>query len=177
MSDSVKQICVIGAGSAGLTAIKSCIEEGLQVVCYEKTTDIAGLWFYRSDPPEGVGRVQKNTITNTSKEINGFSDFPYPKEFPNFMSPKKVYQYFESYAQKFDLIRHIRFEHSVLKVEKSDDYDTTHRLKVTVRDERNNTLTSQVFDGVMVCNGHHTRPRMQSFPGMESFKGEFEKII
>ena len=171
MSESVKQICVIGAGAAGLTAIKSCLEEGLEVVCYEKTSDIAGIWSFRSEPPEGVGRVQKTTITNSSNEINGFSDFPYPKEYPNYMHHKKVYQYFQSYAQEFDLIRHILFEHSVLKVEKSDDYDSTHRLKVTVRDQKEDTFDT-VFDGVMVCTGHHTRPRMPFFPGKESFKGK-----
>lgn len=42
MSD--KRIAVIGAGVAGLVAIKSCLEVGIrQVTCYEKTGDIGGI--------------------------------------------------------------------------------------------------------------------------------------
>jgi hypothetical protein len=44
-----KRICVIGAGVSGLPAIKHCLEEGLEPVCYERTSDIGGLWNYRTD--------------------------------------------------------------------------------------------------------------------------------
>lgn len=171
-----KTICVIGAGAAGLVAIKSCLEEELQVICYERTSDISGLWQYRDNVPEGVGRVMKTTITNSSKEINGFSDFPYPKEFPNYMESKKVCQYFDSYADHFDLLKHIRFRHRVVKVDKFDDYDQTHRLKVVVENERNGCVETKVFDGVMVCTGHHTTPRIPSFSGQQLFKGFFSLL-
>ena len=41
------RVGVIGAGASGLPAIKCCIEEGLDVVCYEKTSEVGGLWNYR----------------------------------------------------------------------------------------------------------------------------------
>lgn len=41
------RVCVVGAGASGLPAIKACIEEGLDVVCFEKSADIGGLWNYR----------------------------------------------------------------------------------------------------------------------------------
>lgn len=41
-----KRVCVIGAGVSGLCSIKSCLEENLDVVCYEKSNDIGGLWNY-----------------------------------------------------------------------------------------------------------------------------------
>lgn len=46
------RVCVVGAGASGLPAVKSCLEEGLEVVCYEKTTDVGGLWNYRPGQPE-----------------------------------------------------------------------------------------------------------------------------
>ena len=134
-----------------------------------------GLWYYREELPEGVGRVNKRTITNSSKEMNGFSDFPFPKDFPNYMHHKKLYQYFESYAKKFNLFPHILFEHSVINVEKNDDYDTTHSLKVTVKNNQDNSTFTEVFEGVMLCTGHHTTPRWPHFPGQEPFKGEFNE--
>uniref|UniRef100_A0A8C9PYS3 Flavin-containing monooxygenase n=1 Tax=Spermophilus dauricus TaxID=99837 RepID=A0A8C9PYS3_SPEDA len=41
-----KKIAVIGAGVSGLGAIKCCLEEGLEPMCFEKGSDIGGLWRY-----------------------------------------------------------------------------------------------------------------------------------
>jgi len=42
-----KKVAIIGAGACGLIAIKECREYGLEPVCFEKTTDIGGLWRYK----------------------------------------------------------------------------------------------------------------------------------
>ncbi len=42
-----RRICIVGAGVSGLPAIKSCVDEQLIPVCYEKSNDIGGLWNYR----------------------------------------------------------------------------------------------------------------------------------
>lgn len=44
-------VCVIGAGVAGLTAIKNSLQYQLNVVCYEKGKDIGGTWIYEDLPP------------------------------------------------------------------------------------------------------------------------------
>ena len=36
----MKSVVVIGAGACGITAMKSCMDEGLQVTCFERTNDI-----------------------------------------------------------------------------------------------------------------------------------------
>lgn len=80
------RVCIIGAGVSGLPSIKSCLEEGLEPVCYERTTEIGGLWNYRPDKESNVGgMVMKTTVVNTSKEMMAYSDFPPPIEWPNFM--------------------------------------------------------------------------------------------
>ncbi|KAI4579403.1 hypothetical protein MJT46_000771 [Ovis ammon polii x Ovis aries] len=43
-----KRIMVIGAGVSGLGAIKICLEEGLEPICFEEGNDIGGLWRYES---------------------------------------------------------------------------------------------------------------------------------
>lgn len=45
------RVCVVGAGVSGLPSIKACLDEGLDVVCYERSPDIGGLWNYRPDMP------------------------------------------------------------------------------------------------------------------------------
>ncbi|XP_006147859.1 putative dimethylaniline monooxygenase [N-oxide-forming] 6 isoform X2 [Tupaia chinensis] len=39
-----KRVAVIGAGVSGLAAIRSCLEEGLEPTCFERSNDIGGLW-------------------------------------------------------------------------------------------------------------------------------------
>lgn len=39
-----KKVAIIGGGSSGLCAIKACLQEGLEPICFERTGDIGGLW-------------------------------------------------------------------------------------------------------------------------------------
>lgn len=111
----MKRIAIIGAGASGLPTIKSCVEDGVEPVCLERTDDIGGLWNYR-ETCEGQSCVMKSTIINTSKEMMCYSDFPIPREYPNFMHNSKVMDYFRLYAEKFNLNKYIRYRTEVLKV-------------------------------------------------------------
>jgi len=39
-----RKVAIIGAGSGGITAAKSLIEDGFRVTVFEKTDDIGGQW-------------------------------------------------------------------------------------------------------------------------------------
>lgn len=108
-----KRILVIGAGVSGLTAIKACKEENLNVVCYEKTGEFGGLWRYHDSDLDGLPSVMKSTTSNTSKEMSAFSDFPPPPEFPTYMHHSTVLKYIEMYADHFDLLAHITYYQEV----------------------------------------------------------------
>jgi len=105
-----RRVLVIGAGASGLTALKSCLDEGLDAVCLERTDGIAGLWNYSNCLAEGDGveSVMRSTVINTSKEMMCYSDFPIPAEYPNFMHNTKVLEYMQLYANQFNLMPHIR---------------------------------------------------------------------
>lgn len=165
------RVAVIGSGASGLTAIKTCLEGGLDVVCYERSDYIGGLWRYREKDVEGLASVAKSTIINTSKELTSFSDFPPPKEFPNYMHNSMMFKYLQLYAEKFDLIRRIKFQHRVERVIPTDDYDSTGRWKITVLNMETGKELEEVVEAVMICVGHHVFPYTPSFPGQEKFKG------
>uniref|UniRef100_A0A0K0EJD7 Flavin-containing monooxygenase n=1 Tax=Strongyloides stercoralis TaxID=6248 RepID=A0A0K0EJD7_STRER len=163
------RVCVIGAGVSGLPSIKSCLEEGFSVVCYEKTDKIGGLWNYREKSPYDNGMVMKSTVVNTSKEIMAYSDFPPPDDYPNFMHNKLVQKYLEDYAEKFDLLRYIKFNISVKKVELNsdgcDEYDT---WKVTLSNDK-----VEIFDKIILCTGHHSKPQYpENIKGLKEFNGK-----
>ncbi|XP_037360331.1 flavin-containing monooxygenase 3 isoform X2 [Talpa occidentalis] len=39
-----KRVAIIGAGVSGLASIRSCLEEGLEPICFERSKDVGGLW-------------------------------------------------------------------------------------------------------------------------------------
>ncbi|XP_035683490.1 flavin-containing monooxygenase 5-like isoform X4 [Branchiostoma floridae] len=169
-----KKVAVIGGGASGLAAIKSCLDEGLQPVCFEKGTDIGGLWNFKEEALPGFASVYRSTVINTSKEMMCYSDFPIPKEYPNFMPHSSIVKYFKMYAHNFDLIKHIRFRHHVDHVKPREDFSETGQWDITYTDEEKNETTTEVFDAVMVCTGHHAYPHYprDSFPGIDDFQGE-----
>uniref|UniRef100_A0A8C8SG70 Flavin-containing monooxygenase n=1 Tax=Pelusios castaneus TaxID=367368 RepID=A0A8C8SG70_9SAUR len=169
----VLRVAVIGAGICGLSSIKCCLEEGLEPTCFEQSGDIGGLWRFEENSEEGRASIYKSVIINTSKEMMCFSDFPIPAEFPNFMHNSKIMEYFRMYTEHFDLLKYIRFKTSVVSVTKRPDFPTTGQWEVVTETEGNQE--SAVFDGVMVCTGHHTNAHLplDSFPGIEKFKGRY----
>ena len=57
------RVVVIGAGVAGLAAIKCCRDEGLDVVCFETRNDLGGLWNYTETVEPGQSNVTRCEIT------------------------------------------------------------------------------------------------------------------
>ncbi|XP_065265011.1 flavin-containing monooxygenase 5-like [Emys orbicularis] len=168
-----KRVAVIGAGVCGLSSIKCCLDEGLEPTCFERSGDIGGLWRFEENPEEGRASIYKSLIINTSKEIMCFSDFPIPDDFPNYMHNSKIMEYFCMYANYFDLLKYIRFKTTVVSVTKRPDFSTTGQWDVVTETE--GKQESAIFDGVMVCTGHHTNAHLplDSFPGIEKFKGRY----
>uniref|UniRef100_A0A1E1XAK4 Flavin-containing monooxygenase n=1 Tax=Amblyomma aureolatum TaxID=187763 RepID=A0A1E1XAK4_9ACAR len=158
------RVAVIGAGCCGITAVKACLEEGLDVVCFERASDCGGLWWYRDETPEsGTGTVMRFTVANTSKEMSCYSDFPPDKDDPLFMTHWQTLRYIRSYADHFGVTPKIRFNHEVLRLDK----DGT----VRVRDMKTGRDWEDAFDGVLVCTGHHGSPSVPDVPDRELFRG------
>jgi len=107
------RVAIIGAGGSGLPAIKCCLDEGLEPVCFERTDYIGGLWHFTDEVEEDQSCVMKSTVINTSKEMMCYSDFPIPQEYPPCMHNKYVEKYFHLYADKFNLKKYIRFKTEV----------------------------------------------------------------
>ena len=57
---SGKRVAVIGAGASGLTAIKTCLDEGLEPTCFERGSYIGGLWHFTEEAKEGQVCVHKS---------------------------------------------------------------------------------------------------------------------
>lgn len=170
-----KKIAIIGAGSSGLTSIKCCLEEGLIPVCFEMSDDIGGLWNYNEQKPGHEdtlnASVYKSCSINTSKEMMAFSDFPIPVDFPPFMPHSKVLEYFRMYASHFNLLKLIKFNTKVVSLKQTADHIDTGCWVVSTKNLQTDEETCEVFDGVMVCSGHHRYPHRPAIDGTSKFKG------
>ncbi|KAM4722884.1 uncharacterized protein WCC33_009064 [Rhinophrynus dorsalis] len=172
-NEMAKRVAIIGAGCSGLTAIKCCLEEGLEPICFEKSCDIGGLWRFTEQVEEGRASLYSSVVTNTSKEMMCYTDFPMPQDFPAYLHNSKVLEYLRLYAEHFRLLKYIRFNTEVCSVKRRLDFSSTGQWDIVTR--TNEGEKKSIFDAVLVCNGHHVKHYLplDSFPGIEKFKGRY----
>ncbi len=141
------RVAVIGAGCSGITALKNCLEAGLDTVCFEANADIGGNWIYCED--ESHSSVCETTHIISSKTLSAYLDFPMPDDYPDYPSHRQVLAYFRSYADHFGLRPHIRFSTRVEKARLLEDGRWS-----LVSDGK-----TEIFDFLITANGHHHDPR------------------
>lgn len=131
------KVAIVGAGISGLTAMKCCVDEGLEPVCFERTGALGGIWNYRENQSvseeEGLAAMMYNTVCNTSKEMMALSNFPPPSHCPTFMPHAVANNYLRLYCDKFGLEKYIRYDSHVTEIRRASDFDTTGRWIVTVQ--------------------------------------------
>ena len=48
-SDAPGGVLIIGAGASGLVALKECLHEGLDAICFEACSELGGLWRFTEE--------------------------------------------------------------------------------------------------------------------------------
>ncbi|KAM4072057.1 hypothetical protein ACB094_11G108600 [Castanea mollissima] len=187
MKEQSLKVAVIGAGVSGLHTARELKTQGHDVTIFEKTNILGGTWAYdpRVEPdPLGLdpGReivhssLYQSLRVNLPKRLMGFLEYPFterkdPREFPGH---EEVFLYLEDFAKDFGLVELVRLEHEVVRVERVDE--VSHEWVVESRtrmseSEEEAEAEEEVFETVVVCNGHHTEPRIAEFPGMDAWPG------
>ncbi|XP_067946104.1 flavin-containing monooxygenase 3-like [Watersipora subatra] len=165
------RVGIVGAGCAGLVSLKACNEEGFDVVCYEKSNEIAGLWSPRP-PVYGQSHGYNHLVTNTSRDMITLSDHPYPTDCPTFLTKNMVYEYLSSYTEKFELMQHVKLEHIVHKLQKTEDHETTGCWEMIVEDLNSDEGRKvERFDRIMLCTGLYSYPFIPKLPNADNYNG------
>ena len=156
---------MIGAGSSGITACQNLDERGVEFSCFEKGSDVGGIWRYRND--NGMSAAYRSLHINTSREMMEYSAFPMPVDYPDYPGHAEIAAYFEDFVDHFGLRDRVEFNTEVVSVEPVES-----GWMVTVAGPEGRRTES--FTDVMVCNGHHWNPRWPepAFPGADGFTGE-----
>ncbi|XP_063831480.1 senecionine N-oxygenase-like isoform X1 [Ostrinia nubilalis] len=172
MVTSSPRVCVIGAGVGGLSTVRYLIKENIKFTALESTKYVGGTWRY----DERVGQdeygqpihtsMYRHLRTNLPKVIMELHDFPMPKDTPSYPPWENYYNYLKSYAEHFDLYKHIKFQHHVTSVKKIDDIWRVKYKHIPTENE-----FEEEFEYVVVAAGHHSKPHRPIFPGEDLFKG------
>ena len=160
------RVCIIGAGSSGITALQALHARGVEVDCFELGSDVGGNWRYGND--NGLSSAYDSLHINTSRQLMEYAAFPMPADLPDYPSHRQIAAYFDDFVDRFGLRPLINFRTEVVKVDPSPSggYD------VTVRPVDGEAETRH-YEHVVVANGHHWDPRWPepAFPGSEDFPG------
>src|SRR3954468_7532385 len=158
---SLPTICVIGAGSSGITAVKALAGHGFDVTAYDKSDRVGGNWVWGNN--NGMSSAHRSLHINTSRERMEYPDFPMPKSYPDFPHHSHIARYFDDYVDHFGFRDRIRFQTPVQRAARRPDGTW----------ELSTAGGTSTFDALLVANGHHWDPRWPepAFPGSDTFAG------
>lgn len=167
------KVGVIGAGPAGLCAIKHSLSFGCEVMAFEQCDKIGGTWVYTDEVDKDKNGLDVHSsmyqglLTNLPKEIMGFPDFPFPTYEKSFVPSEEVLKYLHLFAETFDLLKYVSFEHHVVRVRPL----LNDKWEFIVNDLAADKWKTYVFDAVLICNGFSV-PYLPKLPGRDLFKGK-----
>jgi Predicted flavoprotein involved in K+ transport len=142
------RVCVVGGAVSGLVAIRELVAAGHEVVAYEKTDDVIGVW----------ASVYDTVILLTSRTVTSFKGHPMPDTYPQFPSGEQYRQYIRWFAKETGLLRYIRFNTEV--VEATPINGGTDGWEV-----RLSTGATEHFDVLVAAHGHLWQPYVPQVPG------------
>jgi cation diffusion facilitator CzcD-associated flavoprotein CzcO len=147
-------VCIIGAGSSGLAALRALHERGVPVVGFERGSDVGGNWRYEND--NGVSAAYASLRCNVSRRRMQYRALPMPASYGDYPDHRAMAAYFSAYADAFRLRPLIRFSTTVERVTPAPDGTFDVLLHDGARER---------FGAVVVANGHHWAPVRPDLPG------------
>ncbi len=143
---------VIGAGPAGLVALKVLRESGLDAVALEREDDVGGNWYFGRHSSS----VYQSTHLITSKRFTEFPGFPMPDDYPAYPRHDQMLAYIRDFAIHHGLYDAIRFNSKLINVTPDGQ---GWRL------DMEGSQTPLFCDNLIVATGNYWCPRLPNFSG------------
>ena len=155
----MKRVVIIGAGPCGLVALKEMLEAGHDATIYERSDRLGGVFASAVVYPD-----LHLTISNWAM---AFSDFPDPTRL-HYSSAGDYLRYLQSYAQHFDLERHIKYSSEICSATLRDN----KRWDLQIRQRRDSVITVPEVqaDALIVATGSNSLPKSRP-PELNGFDG------
>jgi cation diffusion facilitator CzcD-associated flavoprotein CzcO len=152
------RVGIIGAGVAGLTTAKVLDQAGHAVVMYDKAPDVGGVW--------SRTRRYPGLTTQSPKAQYSLSDFPMPRDYPEWPTGAQVQAYLAAYATRFGLDAALRLGTEVTSaVPVPGGWDVTA------------AGTTERFDALVVANGVFCEPAVPRYAGEAEFAAAGGQVL
>ncbi len=145
------QVGVVGAGIAGLSATKVLRSVGHDVVTFDRTPDVGGVWSRTRHYP--------GLKTQNSRHTYTFTDHDPPDDWPDFPSAEQWHSHISSYVDRFGLADSLRLSTAIANALPTAD----GWILTTEAGEK------QAVGHLVVANGVFCAPFIPTWPGSAAF--------
>ncbi|KAF4953937.1 hypothetical protein FSARC_12293 [Fusarium sarcochroum] len=156
----VKIVC-IGAGVSGLCLAYKLRRsfQNYSLTIYEKNPEVGGTWF-ESTYPGCACDVPAHNYTYSFEPKADFSSV--------LASSAEIRNYFEGFAVKYDLLKHVQTQHQVTET----SWDPSKgQWKITATNLQSQTTVHDWCHILIHATGYLNKPAWPSVPGLEKFQG------
>ena len=147
------RVGIVGAGVAGLATAKVLKQAGHEIVVYDKAPDVGGVW--------SRTRRYPGLTTQSPKAQYSLSDYPMPREYPQWPTGAQVQAYLAGYASHFGLDPALRLS---TEVKSATPVPGGGWAIITAAGG-----PAEHLDKLVVANGVFCEPAMPSYPGTDEF--------
>ncbi len=140
---------MVGAGIAGLSATKVLRAVGHDVLTFDRTPDVGGVW--------SATRRYPGLKTQNSRHTYTFTDHEPPSSWSDFPSAEQWQSHIAAYVERFGLAGSLRLKTGIAKAAPTPD---GWKLMTDAGDRHD-------IDHLVVANGVFSAPRIPVWPGVE----------
>merc|ERR1712086_1165494 len=173
MAAVAPKVLVIGAGPAGIAQMCTLSEAGLDVTCYERGSEIGGLWTWNDAVGDDVHQsMYQYHQTNGLNEMLELPEYSFLEHFGHAITsypPRAVMlDYLQGWAAKCNI--DVTLNRRVVQVTYNAETSKFNVISETT-EEADRFFTA--FDYVVVATGHFSTPNhIAHYPGMEDYDGK-----
>jgi cation diffusion facilitator CzcD-associated flavoprotein CzcO len=156
MSGRLPSIAIIGTGFAGLAAAIEFKKHGHEdIVIFERSSEVGGVWRENTYP---------GAACDVPSPLYSFSFEPNPTWPRRYSQQPDILAYLRATAEKYDVLRHIRFETEVTTAEFNENLN-----QWTIVTDTGDVVETDVLVSAV---GQLSRPALPDIEGRESFEGD-----
>lgn len=148
---------VVGAGFSGLYMTKKLLDLGLRVQGFDAGSGVGGVWNWNRYPGARTDS-QGHTYCFSTPEM--LDSWRYAERFPD---QQQVVDYLAHFAERFDLVRHFRFDTLVERAE----FDESSARWMVATSSGDKIAATYLVTAV----GLVSEPSVPNLPGLETFAG------
>jgi cation diffusion facilitator CzcD-associated flavoprotein CzcO len=163
------RVGIIGAGVAGLSTAKVLEQAGHEVIVYDKAPDVGGVW--------SRTRRYPGLTTQSPGAQYSLSDFPMPRDYPEWPTGTQVQAYLAAYADHFGLDSALRLSTEVTAAVPVPDGGWAVTTASAGPPGAGAESITEHVGALVVANGIFCEPAVPRYPGEAEFTAAGGRVL